>query len=895
MKRRIIEFCVDHPKIITWIMVISTLVVAFLAVAPTIAPRYFPFLPKITIDTDPENMLAHDEPVRAFHDRMKKEFNIKDMVVVGVVDEKDPDGVFNPRTLKHVYELVEYAKSLQWPDPDHPGKIEGVITADIVSPSTVDNIEQAGPGTIRFEWLMPSPPNNKAEAISVKNKAQNIPFLNCMLLCRDGKALAIFLPITSKDISYKIAEKLKEKAATFSGYEEYHITGLPVAEDTFGVEMFYQMAISAPLATLAIFLLMLFFFKKMILIISPLIIAMVSAVITMGLLVISGNTIHIMSSMIPIFVMPIAVLDAVHILSDFFDRYQETRDRRKTIIAVMDHLFAPMLFTSLTTIAGFGSLALAPIPPVQVFGLFVAIGVALAWAWTITFIPAYVMFISPESLKDFGMQPHEEGEVSKHLLARLLIRTGRFTYKYARPIIAAFAIILVISAYGISKIRINDNPIKWFEPDHPIRKADQVMNKLLGGTYMAYLVLEPEKEIASPREYISVFMSKLDKEENKLKSEGIPGITKVFDKVRKKAASIALHAKNKAGFFEELEAFIEDASFDAPDAELDAWDQVSLVVSEIRQSDEIFKNPDMLAYIDRLQKYLYTINDQKGRPLVGKSNSIVEIVKTVYRELMGGGDANFKIPPSPQAVAQCLIQFQNSHRPQDLWHFVTPDYRKVNIWILLKSGDNLDMEKVAKKVEDYLATHTPPVKLKHAWFGLTYINVHWQQIMVKGMLNSLFGSFVTVLLMMIFLFRSFLWGFLCMVPLSVTITFIYGVIGLVGKDYDMPVAVLSSLSLGLAVDYAIHFLARSRELAKIHGPWSKTVYHVFGEPARAITRNVIVIGVGFLPLLLAPLVPYKTVGFFIASILVAAGVTTLILLPALITVLERFLFPQKKT
>ena len=46
-----------------------------------------------------------------------------------------------------------------------------------------------------------------------------------------------------------------------------------------------------------------------------------------------------------------------------------------------------------------------------------------------------------------------------------------------------------------------------------------------------------------------------------------------------------------------------------------------------------------------------------------------------------------------------------------------------------------------------------------------------------------------------------------MVPLTVTIGLIYGVIGLIGKDYDMPVAVLSSLSLGLSVDYAIHFLA----------------------------------------------------------------------------------------
>ena len=175
---------------------------------------------------------------------------------------------------------------------------------------------------------------------------------------------------------------------------------------------------------------------------------------------------------------------------------------------------------------------------------------------------------------------------------------------------------------------------------------------------------------------------------------------------------------------------------------------------------------------------------------------------------------------------------------------------------------------------------------------LTYINVIWQKKMVAGMLQAFLGSFLIVFLMMTLLYRSALWGLLSMIPLTVTIALIYGVIGLVGKDYDMPVAVLSSLSLGLAVDYAIHFLSRSREIYSATGSWKEAFPAVFGEPARAISRNVIVVGLGFLPLVLAPLVPYQTVGIFIAAILVAAGVATLFILPALFKFLEKFLFPR---
>ena len=64
---------------------------------------------------------------------------------------------------------------------------------------------------------------------------------------------------------------------------------------------------------------------------------------------------------------------------------------------------------------------------------------------------------------------------------------------------------------------------------------------------------------------------------------------------------------------------------------------------------------------------------------------------------------------------------------------------------------------------------------------------------------------------------------------------IYGVIGLIGKDYDMPVAVLSALTLGLSIDFAIHFLQRSRELSRKLGSWQAASPEMFREPALAIS------------------------------------------------------------
>jgi len=193
--------------------------------------------------------------------------------------------------------------------------------------------------------------------------------------------------------------------------------------------------------------------------------------------------------------MPIAVLDAVHILSEFFDHYQESKDRRKTILSVMRTLFKPMLYTTLTTAVGFASLALTPIPPVQIFGLFVAFGVLTAWIWTILFIPAYIVLLPERLLKNFGHAAVHGGvdDEDRSPLSRALRRLGVFTFRHARLILIATAALVVVAIYGIGLIRINDNPTKWFNASHPIRVADKVLNQHFGGTYMGYLALEPEE------------------------------------------------------------------------------------------------------------------------------------------------------------------------------------------------------------------------------------------------------------------------------------------------------------------------------------------------------------------------------------------------------------------
>lgn len=866
IKDRIVSFSVRHYKVVTWVMVIFTLACAA-------------FIPLIQVDTDPENMLSEDEPVRVFHDEMKEAFTLNDIVVVGVIDEEHEYGVFNPETLGRVYELTQFAKDeLQWEEG-------GVMDADVIAPSEVDHIGQGGPGEVTFEWLMPQPPQTQEEALAIRDKALSNPLLADTMVSEDGRALAIYLPLTSKDLSYRVYTELNKKIAEMGGGEDWHITGLPVAEDTFGVEMFIQMAISAPLAMVTIFILMLLFFRKLVLVISPMIIAMVAVLSTMGLLIGLGYPVHIMSSMIPIFLMPIAVVDSVHILSEFFDRYTKEKGRKASVVEVMHTLFVPMLYTSLTSAAGFASLALTPIPPVQVFGIFVAVGIMIAWLFTILFVPAYVMMIPEKSLANFGLAVHQEEQDT--WMTRVLQRVGVMTWRHAKPIVAVLVVVSVVAIYGITQIRINDNPVKWFAKSHPIRQADEALNAHFGGTYMAYLVLEGEEPETLTDEAAEAIARRFDVFVEQTK-EREPALEAIAPAAKAKMGEVLAAVSNPREAFETMSGFAESKLDAAGDDEFYAWQEISTFFGVEGERLRVFKRPEVLRWVYDLQEHVEALG------LAGKSNSVANVVMKVNQELIDGDIANYRVPESLPGVAETLIQFQQSHDPQDLWHLVTPDFMTANVWMQLTSGDNKDMELVVKAVDAYLADNPPPAALEHQWAGLTYINIVWQNKMVSGMLQSFLGSFLIVFIMMSVLFRSPLWGLLCMVPLTITIVVIYGVIGLVGKDYDMPVAVLSALTLGMAVDFAIHFLQRARELHARGGSWEQTAAEMFGEPARAITRNVLVIAIGFLPLLAAPLMPYKTVGIFLCAIMALSGIVTLLALPAFLQLGQRWLFKAKR-
>lgn len=751
---KLVEFSVNRPMAVVLLTIIITI---FFAIQ----------LPKIKIDTDPENMLRKNEPVRIFHKNVKKDFGIEELIVLGIVRD---DGIFHKDSLERIKRIT-----------DEILKIKGVIADDVVSLTVTNNVVTKN-GVLNVRPPMIEAPKTQKDIERLKKEILDNPLFKDRLVSSDGRGAAIYIPIESKDIAHDIGEKVKAIYKKEKGPEKYYMAGLPIAEDTFGYEMFVQMGITAPMAGGLLMIIFFIIFRRVSLVIPPMMVAMLSVAWTMGALIGSGFIVHIMSSMIPVFLMPIAICETVHILSDFYEKLPLLGDRKKAILAVFDELVKPLFFAPITTAVGFADLALADIPPVKVFGIFIAIGIVIAWLLSMTFLPAIMMLIK-----------EKKPILKKEAGSRILGLIGRFSLGKSMAVAVTGAILLAISAYGITTLVVNDNPVKWFKKHHSIRVADREINKLIGGTYISYFVIEGRSE------------------------------------------------------------------------------------------DDI-KKTEVMSYIEGLQKHL-----QKN-PLVGKTTSVADVVKRV-NYVLHDEDKRYEIlPKDKDTIGQYLFLFLMSSSPDELDNFADYTYKKANIWVQLKSGDNKDMTAVVADVENYMKANPLPEGIKAEWSGLPYLNIIWQKLMVTGMLKATVGTWWVVFVLMILQFRSFWWGVVGMLPLVFSVAFSYGIIGFFGKEYDMPIAVCSTLAIGLGDDFAIHFISRFRERFKKTGELGSAMAGTMGgEPALAIFRNALVIALGFTPMIIATLTPYVTVGLFFGSLAFFAGIITLFFLPALIGTFRKVL------
>ena len=177
---------------------------------------------------------------------------------------------------------------------------------------------------------------------------------------------------------------------------------------------------------------------------SVLIIIMLSTAAAIGLTGWVGIQLSTLSAMAPIIILTLAVADSVHILVTLFQEMSDGADKREAIVRSMEVNHQPIFLTSITTAIGFLTLNTSDVPPFGDLGNIVAMGVLMAWLYSVVTLPVILDYLP--------LKARTRSERSEELMDR----TASYSLKRRNELGVAFSLILIFGAYCSTLNQFND-------------------------------------------------------------------------------------------------------------------------------------------------------------------------------------------------------------------------------------------------------------------------------------------------------------------------------------------------------------------------------------------------------------------------------------------------------
>ena len=170
-------------------------------------------------------------------------------------------------------------------------------------------------------------------------------------------------------------------------------------------------------------------------------------------------------------------------------------------------------------------------------------------------------------------------------------------------------------------------------------------------------------------------------------------------------------------------------------------------------------------------------------------------------------------------------------------------------------------------------------------------------VLYNNMLQSLFSSqiltlgavMMAILIMFILLFRSLYVSIVTIIPNILAATAILGVIGWVGIPLDLMTITIAAITVGIAVDDAIHYIYHfQEELKRTDGDYEASVLHGHASVGKAMYYTTLTIIMGFSILVLSNFIPSIYFGVLAGLAMLVALLCNLVLLPRLLVLLKPF-------
>ncbi len=291
------------------------------------------------------------------------------------------------------------------------------------------------------------------------------------------------------------------------------------------------------------------------------------------------------------------------------------------------------------------------------------------------------------------------------------------------------------------------------------------------------------------------------------------------------------------------------------------------------EAPDAFKDPGLLSLVAEAQEGVRT------KEKVGDSVSIADYLRRMNKVMHEDREDYDRVPDSAELSAQFLLLYEMSGNSDNLWRMVDNEYRSANLTVQLKGDDSRTIGRVVSYLDSYAERFAEyGVAIRYAGSG--YKNMVFSGLILEGQISSLGLSVLIVFLLVSFMFRNFALGLIGTLPVAISIAVNFGAMGLLGLPLTTSTALISSIAVGIGVDYAIHFIERYRERLKEGRGVTDAARFAMTLTGRAVFLNAAIVIAGFLVLLFSVFPPNRQVGALVSlNMLTAfAGTVTIMFL-----------------
>jgi hypothetical protein len=283
------------------------------------------------------------------------------------------------------------------------------------------------------------------------------------------------------------------------------------------------------------------------------------------------------------------------------------------------------------------------------------------------------------------------------------------------------------------------------------------------------------------------------------------------------------------------------------------------------------KDPVVMKKIDELTSHL------KSQDGVGNVFSISDVVREMSKALYDPGENGYdKIPDSYEAIAQMFELYNMSGNPDDWKQLMNFENTRAHLLVKLSKPDNHVISALRNDIRSFTAGFPAEVTVG----GYAIIMADFANKIIRGQISSLIFALVTVFVLLSVIFRSVRGGLIGSIPLGVSIIIQFGIMGYANIPIDAATALLSSIMIGVGVDFTIQYLWRYNTELRRSLSHAKAISVSLTTTGRSIVINALSVMAGFSATFISGFLSIRYFGYLVLISIGSCLLCAIIVIPA---------------